>query len=92
MNFGSHGGSPSLSRVRAHWIFSIADCGRIRIAIYVLMQGKVRAGLDGRSERLEMEDRSQRLQRGSGVQVFEDYLLVYRPEKAAEERAVSAAV
>ena len=56
------------------------------------MQGKVRAGLDGRSERLEMEDRSQRLQRGSGVQVFEDYLLVYRPEKAAEERAVSAAV
>ena len=42
------------------------------------MQGKVRIDLDGRSERLEMEDQSQKLQRSSAIQVFEDYLLAYR--------------
>ena len=52
------------------------------LVIPLLMQGKVRIDLDGRSERLEMEDQCQKLPRSSAVQVFEDFLLVYRPEKA----------
>ena len=71
--------------------------GYIRDDIYglvipLLMQGKVRIDLDGRSERLEMEDQNQRLQRSNAVQVFEDYLLAYRPEKSAGATAVPSAV
>lgn len=49
------------------------------LVIPLLMQGKVRIDLDGRSERLELEDQSQKLQRSSAIQVFEDYLTVYPP-------------
>ena len=62
------------------------------LVIPLLMQGKVRIDLDDRSERLEMEDQNQRLPRSSAVQVFEDFLLVYRPEKSAGGTAVPAAV
>ena len=60
------------------------------LVIPLLMQGKVRIDLDGRSERLEMEDQSQRLQRSNAIQVFEEYLLVHRPEKPAAPSAVVA--
>lgn len=67
--------------------------GYIRDDIYglvipLLMQGKVRIDLDGRSERLEMEDQSQRLQRSNAIQVFEEYLVVHTPEKRSAPRAV----
>jgi len=62
------------------------------LVIPLLMQGKVRIDIDDRSERLEMEDQSQRLQRSNAVQVFEEFLLFYRPEKAAEARVVTSAV
>ena len=73
------------------------DAGYVRDDIYglvipLLMQGKVRIDLADRSERLEMEDQNQRLPRSSAVQVFEDFLLVYRPEKSAGATAVQAAV
>jgi len=51
------------------------------LVIPLLMQGKVRIDLDGRSERLEMEDQTQKLPRTSAVQIFEDFLLVCRPEQ-----------
>ena len=51
------------------------------LAIPLLMQGKVRIDIGDRSERLEMEDQSQKLPRSTAVQVFEDFLLVHRPEK-----------
>jgi len=71
--------------------------GHVRDDIYglvipLLMQGKVRIDIDDRSERLEMEDQTQRLQRSNAVQVFEDFLLFYRPEKTAEGRVASPAV
>jgi len=53
------------------------------LVIPLLMQGKVRIDLDGRSERLEMEDQNQKLTRSSAVQIFEDFLLVCRPEQKA---------
>jgi|GEM_PF-2033283 len=62
------------------------------LVIPLLMQGKVRIDLDGRSERLEMADQNQKLPRSSAVQVFEEFLRVYRPEKPAGARAVSPAV
>ena len=62
------------------------------LVIPLLMQGKVRIDLDGRSERLEMEDQSQKLPRSSAVQVFEDFLLVCRPEKPAGTPSVPSAV
>ncbi|MEI8313536.1 MAG: hypothetical protein WCH98_22535 [Verrucomicrobiota bacterium] len=62
------------------------------LVIPLLMQGKVRIDLDDRSERLELADQNQKLPRSSAVQVFEDFLLVYRPEKPGEARAVSPAV
>ena len=62
------------------------------LVIPLLMQGKVRIDLDGRSERLEMADQNQKLPRSSAVQVFEDFLLVYRPENPVEARAASPAV
>jgi len=62
------------------------------LVIPLLMQGKVRIDLDGRSERLELEDQNQRLPRSSAVQVFEGYLLAYRPKESAGETAVPAAV
>ena len=61
------------------------------LVIPLLMQGKERIDLDGRSERLEMEDQSQKLPRSGAVQVFEDYLLAYRLEKSAAAPAVPAA-
>lgn len=69
--------------------------GYIRDDIYglvipLLMQGKVRIDLDGRSERLELEDQTQRLQRSNAIQVFEEYLLVHRPEKLSAPSAVVA--
>ena len=42
--------------------------------IPLLMQGKVRIDLEGRSERLEMEDASHKLPRTEAVRFFEDYL------------------
>ena len=71
--------------------------GYIRDDIYglvipLLMQGKVRIDLDGRSERLEMEDQTQRLPRSAAVQVFEDYLLAYRPKESAGATAVLSGV
>lgn len=67
--------------------------GHVRDDIYglvipLLMQGKVRIDIDDRSERLEMEDQTQKLQRSSAVQVFEEFLEFYRPEEAAETAAV----
>ena len=58
------------------------------LAIPLLMQGKVRIDLDGRSERLELEDQTQRLQRSNAIQVFEEYLLAHRPEKLSAPSAV----
>jgi hypothetical protein len=52
------------------------------LAIPLLMQGKVRIDIGDRSERLEMEDQTQKLPRSAAVQVFEDFLRVYRPEKS----------
>ena len=52
------------------------------LVIPLLMQGKVRIDIGERSERLEMEDQTQKLPRSTAVQVFEDFLLVYRPEKS----------
>ncbi len=60
------------------------------LVIPLLMQGKVRIDLDGRSERLEMEDQSQKLQRSSAIQVFEDYLQVYRSGKPSEVQPAAA--
>ena len=74
------------------------DAGHLKDDIYglvipLLMQGKVRIDIDDRSERLEMEDQSGRLPRSSAVQVFEDFLLVYRPEeKIAADRVAPPAV
>lgn len=58
------------------------------LVIPLLMQGKVRIDLDGRSERLEMEDQTQRLQRSNAIQVFEDYLVAYNPGKQPVPRPV----
>ena len=52
------------------------------LAIPLLMQGKVRIDIGDRSERLELADQTQTLPRSNAVQAFEDFLLVYRPEKA----------
>lgn len=60
------------------------------LVIPLLMQGKVRIDLDGRSERLEMEDQSQKLQRSSAIQVFEDYLQVHRSGRPNEARPAAA--
>lgn len=60
------------------------------LVIPLLMQGKVRIDLDGRSERLELEDQSQKLQRSSAIQVFEDYLLVYRPATSSGAQPAAA--
>ncbi len=49
--------------------------------IPLLMQGKVRIDLEGRSERLEMEDAGQKLPRTEAVRVFEDHLATL-PAKA----------
>jgi len=62
------------------------DAGYVRDDIYglavpLLMQGKVRIDTGNRSERLEMEDQTQTLPRSTAVQVFEDFLMLYRPEK-----------
>lgn len=54
------------------------------LVIPLLMQGKVRIDIADRSERLEMEDQSQKLPRSSAVQVFEDFLLAYQPEQTAK--------
>ena len=72
------------------------DAGYIRDDIYglvipLLMQGKVRIDIDDRSERLEMEDQNQKLPRSNAVQVFEDFLLVYRPEKTSGTRIAQPA-
>ena len=69
------------------------DAGYVRDDIYglvipLLMQGKVRIDLKDRSERLEMEDQTQKLQRSNAIQVFQDYLSVYRPEKPARPQPV----
>ncbi|MBE2204936.1 MAG: hypothetical protein IAE94_11430 [Chthoniobacterales bacterium] len=58
------------------------------LVIPLLMQGKVRIDLEGRSERLEMEDPTQRFQRTNAIQVFEEYLRVHRPEKSSAPVAV----
>jgi len=43
------------------------------LVIPLLIQGKVRIDLEGRSERLEMEDATQRLPRTNAVEVFDNY-------------------
>lgn len=50
------------------------------LVIPLLMQGKVRIDLEDRSERLEMDDQTQHMQRTNAVQVFEDYLMTYPPQ------------
>lgn len=45
--------------------------------IPLLMQGKVRIDLEGRSERLEIEDPGQKLPRTEAVRVFEEYLAAH---------------
>lgn len=60
------------------------------LVIPLLMQGKVRIDLEACSERLEMEDQNQRLPRSNAIQVFEDYLLVCRPQKTATSAAPAA--
>ncbi len=60
------------------------------LVIPLLMQGKVRIDLEDRSERLEIEDHSQRFQRTNAVQVFEEYLQVYRPSEVTPGRPVAA--
>jgi len=72
------------------------NAGYIRDDIYglvipLLMQGKVRIDLDDRSERLEMEDQSQKLQRSGAIQVFEDYLLVYRSAELSDTQTARPA-
>ncbi|MEI6071269.1 MAG: hypothetical protein WCS31_05725 [Verrucomicrobiae bacterium] len=49
------------------------------LVIPLLMQGKVRIDLDGRSERLEMVDAEQRFPRSNAVEVFDNYFAA-RPE------------
>jgi hypothetical protein len=73
------------------------DAGHIKDDIYglvipLLMQGKVRIDIADRSERLEMEDQSQKLPRSSAVQVFEEFLQAYRPERTSEAQTVQPAV
>lgn len=52
------------------------------VVIPLLMQGKVRVDLEGRSERLELEDPGQILQRSGAIQAFEDFVLVYGAQPA----------
>lgn len=44
------------------------------LVIPLLIQGKVRVELEGRSERLEMEDSGQRLPRTEAMRIFEDFI------------------
>jgi len=44
------------------------------VVIPLLIQGKVRVDFEGRSERLEMEDQTQRLPRGDAVRSYEEYV------------------
>jgi hypothetical protein len=44
------------------------------VVIPLLIQGKVRVDIGGRSERLEMEDQDRRMPRGDAVRGYEEYV------------------
>lgn len=62
------------------------------LVIPLLMQGKVRIDLEGRSERLEIDDQTQRMQRSDAIRTFEDYLTFCRSENGSRKPAISTAV